>query len=61
MEAALLQLDQILHANELSISLVAAVPAITISWALLRAAFRCLPGPRPTHTHAHAHHAPCPT
>lgn len=35
-EAAMLELDQILRANELSISLVAAVPALLLSWTLLR-------------------------
>jgi hypothetical protein len=35
-EAAMLELDQILRANELSISLVAAVPALLMSWTLLR-------------------------
>jgi hypothetical protein len=32
----MLELDQILRANELSISLVAAVPALLMSWTLLR-------------------------
>jgi len=35
-EAAMLELDQILRANELSISLVAAVPALLLTWTLLR-------------------------
>jgi nuclear-control-of-ATPase protein 2 len=35
-EAAMLELDQILRANELSISLVAAVPALLLSGSLLR-------------------------
>jgi nuclear-control-of-ATPase protein 2 len=32
----MLELDQILRANELSISLVAAVPGLLLSWTLLR-------------------------
>lgn len=32
----MLELDQILRANELSISLVAAVPALLITWTLVR-------------------------
>lgn len=39
-EAAMLELDQILRANELSISLVAAVPALAISWGLLVGLYR---------------------
>jgi len=41
-EAAMLELDQILRANELSISLVAAVPALAISWGLLVGLYRWL-------------------
>jgi ABC-type anion transport system duplicated permease subunit len=41
-EAAMLELDQILRANELSISLVAAVPALLLSWTLLRGLWQLL-------------------
>lgn len=41
-EAAMLELDQILRANELSISLVAAVPSLLLSWTLLRAMWTLL-------------------
>ncbi|MEW5302498.1 MAG: hypothetical protein WDW36_005278 [Sanguina aurantia] len=41
-EAAMLELDQILKANELSISLVAAVPALALTWAVLSATVRWL-------------------
>lgn len=39
-EAAMLELDQILKANELSISLVAAVPALALTWAVLSTTVR---------------------
>lgn len=38
----MLELDQILRANELSISLVAAVPAFLVSFGILRAVTRWL-------------------
>ncbi|MEW5310559.1 MAG: hypothetical protein WDW38_002346 [Sanguina aurantia] len=41
-EAAMLELDQILKANELSISLVAAVPALALTWAVLSTTVRWL-------------------
>ncbi len=40
-EAAMLRLDQILRANELSLSLMAALPALGACWAALVAAVRC--------------------
>eukprot|EP00798_Chlamydomonas_sp_ICE-L_P010700 gene10700-12400_t len=39
-EATMLELDQILRANELSISIVAAVPALAVGWLLLMAIMR---------------------
>lgn len=39
-EAAMLEIDQILRANELSISLVAAVPAILIAYGIGRGVWR---------------------
>ena len=39
-EAAMLEIDQILRANELSISLVAAVPAILIAYGITRGLWR---------------------
>lgn len=41
-EAAMLEIDQILRANELSISLVAAIPAILIAYGVLRGVWRLL-------------------
>jgi nuclear-control-of-ATPase protein 2 len=46
-EAAMLELDQILRANELSISLVAAVPGLLLSWGLVRGVWLLLLAPRP--------------
>lgn len=45
-EAAMLELDQILRANELSISLVAAIPGLLLSWGLVRGLWLLL-APRP--------------
>ncbi len=41
-EAAMLEIDQILRANELSISLVAAIPAILIAYLAMRGTWRLL-------------------
>ncbi|WIA16343.1 hypothetical protein OEZ85_013041 [Tetradesmus obliquus] len=46
-EAAMLELDQILRANELSISLVAAIPGLLLSWGLVRGLWLLLLAPRP--------------
>lgn len=43
----MLELDQILRANELSISLVAAVPALLLGWTLLRGLWLLLLSRRP--------------
>ena len=39
-EAAMLKLDQILKATELSLSVVAALPGLAITWALLTSLYR---------------------
>lgn len=44
--AAMLELDQILRANELSISLVAAVPSLLVGGFVLRGLYRLLLAPR---------------
>lgn len=36
----MLEMDQILRANELSLSLVAAIPALTVTWGLLAALYQ---------------------
>uniref|UniRef100_A0A7S0RH57 Uncharacterized protein n=1 Tax=Chlamydomonas leiostraca TaxID=1034604 RepID=A0A7S0RH57_9CHLO len=41
-EAAMLEMDQILRANELSLSLMAAVPSLLIGWGVLAALYRWL-------------------
>jgi nuclear-control-of-ATPase protein 2 len=46
-EAAMLELDQILRANELSISLVAAVPGLLLMWGVVRGLWLLLLAPRP--------------
>jgi hypothetical protein len=43
----MLELDQILRANELSISLMAAVPGLLLSWGLVRGMWLLLLAPRP--------------
>lgn len=41
-EAAMLKLDQILRASELSLSVVAALPGLALTWGIFTACIRCI-------------------
>ena len=40
-EAAMLKLDQLLRASELSLSVVAALPGLALTWGLISTLIRC--------------------